>query len=80
MIIGDHINKTHQAACVAAEGTRQQEVSAAIVAGGGTAVVAAAVRTSEIKFYRALRDSAIANGQQSAQFHQALRDLGTGGA
>ncbi|MET4149907.1 hypothetical protein [Bradyrhizobium sp. RT7b] len=72
MII-DHPNRTHAAACVAAEGTRQQEVSAAIVAGGGSATVASAVRTAEIKFYRALRDSAAANGQQSAQFSEALR-------
>jgi len=79
MII-EHTNRTHAAACVAAEGTRQQAVAAAIAAGGGNAVVAAAVRTAEIAFYRALRDSAIANGQQSAQFSQALRDLGTGGA
>ncbi|WP_018320243.1 hypothetical protein [Bradyrhizobium sp. WSM2793] len=79
-MIVEHPNRTHAAACLAAEGTRQQEVAAAITAGGGNATVAAAVRTAEIKFYRALRDSAIANGQQSAQFYQALRDLGTGGA
>ncbi|WP_407194393.1 hypothetical protein [Bradyrhizobium sp. STM 3566] len=79
MII-QHSSKPHEAACIAAEGTRQQEVAAAIAAGGGSATVAAAVRTAEIKFYRAIRDSAIANGQQSAQFYQALRDLGTGGA
>lgn len=79
-MIVEHSNRTHAAACVAAESTRQQEVAVAIAAGGGSATVAAAVRTAEIKFYRALRDSAIANGQQSAQFHQALRDLGTGGA
>jgi hypothetical protein len=79
MII-EHTNKTHQAACVLAEGTRQQEVSAAIIAGGGSPTVAAAVRTAEIKFYRAVIASAVANGQQSAQFGQALRDLGTGGS
>lgn len=72
MII-EHINAAHKATCVAAEGTRQQEVSAAIVAGGGSATVAAAVRTAEIKFYRVLRDSALANGLQSAQFSEALR-------
>lgn len=72
MII-EHTNKTHQATCVASEATRQQEVSAAIAAGGGNATVAAAVRTAEIKFYRALRDSALATGQQSAQFSEALR-------
>lgn len=79
MIIS-HQNSAHQATCVAAEGARQQAVSAAITAGGGSATVAAAVRTAEIAFYRTVRDSAIANGQQSAQFYQALRDLGTGGA
>ncbi|MGY3358843.1 hypothetical protein ACVWZK_005506 [Bradyrhizobium sp. GM0.4] len=79
MII-EHANKTHQATCNLAEGTRQQGVAAAIAAGGGSATVATAVRTAEIAFYRTVRDSAIANGQQSAQFYQALRDLGTGGA
>jgi hypothetical protein len=79
MII-EHANKTHQATCNLAEGTRQQAVSAAILAGGGSSTVAAAVRAAEIAFYRSVRDSAAANGQQSAQFHQALRDLGTGGA
>jgi hypothetical protein len=59
-----------------AEGTRQNDVAQAILAGGGSATVAAAV----IKFYRAVIASAVANGQQSAQFGQALRDLGTGGS
>ncbi len=59
--------------CIAAEATRQQEVAAADSN-------ATAVRTAEIKFYRAVIASAIANGQQSAQFSAALRDLGTGGA
>lgn len=72
-MIVEHANKTHQATCVAAEGNRQQEVSAAIAAGGSNATVAAAVKTAEIKFYRALRDSALANGVQSAQFSEALR-------
>jgi|1185.fasta_scaffold70740_1 hypothetical protein len=79
MII-ENTNRIHAAVCVAAKGRRQQEVSAAIVAGGGSATVAAAVRTAEIKFYRAAITSAVANGQQSAQFRQALCDLGTGGA
>lgn len=70
MII-EHSNRSHGAACVAAEATRQIEVS--------TAANAAAVRTAEIKFWRAIRDSAVASGQPSAQFGQALRDLGTGG-
>lgn len=72
MII-EHTNSTHKATCVAAEATRQQEVSAAIAAGGSSASVATAVKTAEIKFYRALRDSALANGVQSAQFSEALR-------
>jgi hypothetical protein len=79
-VIIEHTNKTHQTTCIAAEGTRQNDVAQAILAGGGSGVVAAAVRTAEIKFYRALIASAVANGQQSAQFGQALRDLGTGGA
>jgi|tagenome__1003787_1003787.scaffolds.fasta_scaffold19133884_1 hypothetical protein len=62
MII-EHTNRIHAAACAAAKGTRQQEVSAAIVAGSGGATVAAAVRTAEIKFTRAVITSAVANGQ-----------------
>lgn len=68
-----HVNPTHQLTCIAAESSRQQAVAAAIAAGGGSATVAAAVRTAEIAFYRSLRDSAIANGQQSAVFSEALR-------
>lgn len=79
MII-QHSNQPHQATCTLAEGTRQQDVAAAIAAGRGSAVIAAAVRTAEIKFYRALMSSAVANGQPSAQFSIAMRDLGTGGA
>ncbi|MEH2485414.1 ferritin-like metal-binding protein YciE [Bradyrhizobium sp. AZCC 2230] len=79
MII-QHPNAAHQATCIAAEGARQQGVAAAIAAGGGSSTVAAAVRTAEIAFYRTVIASAVANGQQSAQFGQALRDLGTGGA
>lgn len=70
MII-EHSNRNHSAACISAEATRQLEVS--------TAANAAAVRTAEIKFWRAIRDSAVANGQPSAQFGQALRDLGING-
>jgi hypothetical protein len=73
IMIIEHTNKIHAAACVAAEATRQQEVTAAIAAGGGSATVGAAVRSAELKFYRALRDSALANGVQSAQFSEALR-------
>jgi alkyl hydroperoxide reductase subunit AhpF len=74
MII-EHVNKIHQAACIAAEGLQQQEISAAILAGGGSATVAAAVRTAQIKFYNTVIASCIANGQSSSNFHQALRDL-----
>ena len=74
-----HENKVHQATCVASELSRQTEVSQAITAGGGSATVAAAVRTAEIKFYRAVIASALANGLPSTQFADALRALGTGG-
>jgi len=79
-LVTQHDNKTHKAACINAESTREGAVSGAIAAGGGSAVVAAAVKTAEIAFYRAVIKSAIVNGQQSAQFGQALRDLGAGGA
>jgi hypothetical protein len=72
-------NKIHAATCVASEGTRQNDVAQAILAGGGSGTVAAAVRTAEIAHYRRVVASAVANGLQSAQFGQALRDLGTGG-
>lgn len=72
MII-EHANKTHAATCVAAEGARQAAVAAAIQAGGGSAAIASAVRSAEIVFYKAIRDSALANGLQSAQFAEALK-------
>jgi hypothetical protein len=71
-MIVQHTNKVHEAACIAAEGTRQQEVAAA--AGNQSAV-----RTAEIKFYRALVVSAVANNLPSSQFYPALLALGTGG-
>ena len=79
MSVIEHENKTHAATCNNSEMTRQGAVSAAIAAGGGSATVAAAVRTAEIAHYRRIIASCLANGLQSAQFGQALRDLGTGG-
>jgi hypothetical protein len=70
----------HAATCTDSEMNRQGAVAAAIAAGGGSATVAAAVRTAEIAYYRRVIASCLANGLQSAQFGQALRDLGTGGA
>jgi hypothetical protein len=70
-MIVQHPNKTHEAACISAEGTRQQEIAAA--AGNQSAV-----RAAELKFYRALVASAVSTGQPSAQFYPALRDLGAG--
>ena len=75
-----HSNPAHQATCALAEGTRQNDVAQAMIAGGGSAVVAAAVRTAEIKFYRALIASAQANGQPYFNFTPALMALGTGGS
>jgi hypothetical protein len=73
-------NKAHAATCVASEMTRQGAVAAAIVAGGGSPTVASAVRTAEVAHYRRLGASCLANGLQSAQFGQALSDLGTPGS
>ena len=75
MII-EHTNRAHAATCVRSEGTRQNDVAQAILAGGGSAVVAAAIRTAEIKFYRAIVASAVANGQPSEPFGHALFNLG----
>jgi hypothetical protein len=79
MII-QHANKTHETACIGAEGTRQQAVAAAYVAGGGSAVIAAAIKTSEIAFYRSVIASAQANNLPYSNFTVALLALGTGGA
>jgi glycerate-2-kinase len=70
-------HKAHRATCDLSEGTRQNDVAQAILAGGGSAVVAAAVRAAEIAHYRRIIASCLANGLPSAQFGQALRDLGT---
>jgi hypothetical protein len=78
MII-EHTNRIHAATCSLSEGTRQADVASAILAGGGSATVANSVRTAEIAYYRRIVASCVANGLQSAQFGQALRDLGTGG-
>ena len=73
-------HRAHTATCTDSEMIRQGAVAAAAAAGGGSAVVAAAVRTAEIVYYRRIIASCLANGLQSAQFGQALRDLGTGGS
>jgi hypothetical protein len=67
MII-DHPNKTHAAACVLAEGTRQ-----AAMAGNPSAATA---KAADIAFYRAVANSAAANGQPYAVFVETLRTLG----
>lgn len=60
---------THAAVCNAAEGTRQSACAAA-------SPNQATVRAAEVVYYRACRASAIAAGQQSSVFLQALSDLG----
>jgi hypothetical protein len=79
MII-QHPNKTHESAAYLAEMTRQGAVSAAVAAGGSNAVVLAAIKAAEVTFYRAVISSCVANSLPSANFGQALRDLGTGGS
>jgi hypothetical protein len=63
-------NFTHDQVCNTAEGVRQAEVAAA----GSQA----AVRTAELKYYRAVRDSCRSNNAGSGieQANAALRDLG----
>lgn len=78
MII-EHTNKTHQAACSLAEGTRQNALAQAVLAGGGSAVVAAAVKASDVAFYRSVVASAKASGLPYGQFVEALIYLGTSG-
>jgi hypothetical protein len=79
-VVIEHINKTHQASCIAAEGTRQNALAQAVLAGGGSAAVAAAVKASDVAFYRAVIASAKANNQPYGQFVEALSFLGTGGS
>jgi hypothetical protein len=78
MII-QHDNKIHQATADAAEMMRQVAVAAAISSLGGSAQ-AAAIKVAEIAFYRSVIASCVANSLPFANFQQALRDLGTGGA
>lgn len=66
-------NAVHDAVVVAAEATRQVAVSAA----GNSQ---SAVRAAEISFYRTALASAKANGLPTANFIEALQELGTGGS
>lgn len=70
-----HPNRIHEAAVNTAEMNRQQGVSAAIVAGGGSATVAAAVKTAEVTYYRAVIASCAAQGIEAGGFRQGLHDL-----
>jgi hypothetical protein len=76
-------NRTHDTTVNTAEMTRQiadDKARATFVAGGTDAAYAAALRTNSITYYRAVVASCVANGLSAANFEQALRDLGTGGA
>lgn len=76
-------NPTHNAACGAAEMTRQIVIGSARLAydaGGEEATYTAAVTAAEIAFYRTVIASCTANGLSPNNFVQALRDLGTGGS
>lgn len=78
-MIVSHENKAHAAACALAEGSRQNALAQAVLAGGGSATVAAAVKASDIAFYRAVVASAKAQGLPYGQFVEALMFLGTSG-
>ena len=75
MSIIQHDNKVHQNTCTIAEMNRQVSESAAIAAGGGSAVVAAAIKASTATYFRAVIASCVANGIESAVFHQGLFEL-----
>jgi hypothetical protein len=75
MPIIQHDNKTHERTANAAESTRQVAVAAAITAGGGSAAVAAAIKTAEVAYYRAVIASCVANGVEAGGFRQGLHDL-----
>ncbi|MCK1707627.1 MULTISPECIES: hypothetical protein [unclassified Bradyrhizobium] len=76
----DHVNRTHAAACSAAEGNRQNALAQAVLTGGGSAAVAAAQLASDIAFYRSVIASCKANNLPYGQFVETLQRLGTGGA
>jgi hypothetical protein len=81
MIRSEH--KAHETTCVAAEMAKQATVGSAKLAydsGGSHATYAAAIKTAEIAFYRAVIASCVANGLPSSNFVPALLALGTGGA
>jgi hypothetical protein len=72
----------HDTVANTAEMTRQVADSAAratFLAGGAQGTYDAALRTNSIAYYRAVVASCVANGLQSGNFEQALRDLGTNG-
>ncbi len=76
MALIQHDNKIHQNNCYAAEMNRQVAVAAAVATGGGSAVVAAAIRSAELTYYRALISSGTANNVPIDGFRQALHDIG----
>lgn len=76
MVMIQHTNVVHSAACASAESMRQAAIAAAIAAGGGSAAIAAAIKTGEIAFYRSIIASAKANGQPYGNFLEALTGLG----
>jgi hypothetical protein len=65
-------NKTHDAAVLVAEATRQNAVRAA--------TTTAAARAAEIIYFRTCLASAVATGVMTEAYVNALKELGTGGA
>jgi hypothetical protein len=74
MII-QHANPVHQAAVNTAEMTRQVAASAAIAANGGSATVAAALKATDVAFFRSAIASCVANGLQAGAFREGLHNL-----
>jgi hypothetical protein len=75
MAIIESDNTTLKATAYLEEGKRQAAVAAAKSAGNSAAIQAAVV-AAEITYYRAIVAAAKANGQQHAQFIQALTWMG----
>ena len=69
-MVSKSYNAVHDAAVIAAEGTRQAAVAAASTQ--------SAANTATIAFYRSLYASALANGLDVGPFIFALKTLGTG--
>jgi non-canonical (house-cleaning) NTP pyrophosphatase len=72
MSIVHHDNKVFQTAANNSESVRQVAVDGAVKAGGSSATVAAAIKTAEAAYFRAVIASCVQNGIEAGVFRQGL--------